>query len=131
MHTSHDIGCDRIAGRCLGNTKVHDLDLSVSGNHNILWLDIAVDNMIVVSCLNTHGNLNGNTDRFLDGKTGFFLNILFECDTLNQFHDDIVDTVFLSDIINTDNIGMHQSCCGLCLHTEFGNKIGVFRKLLF
>ena len=119
MYTSHDIGCDRIAGRCLGNTKIHDLYLAISGDHNILRLDIAVDNMIVVGSFNTHGNLNGNTDRFLDGKPGFFLNILFECNALNQLHNDIVDAIFFSDIINTDNIWMHQSCCSLCLHTEF------------
>ena len=131
MHTTHNIRCNSIAGCCLGNAKIHDFYLAVTGNHNILWFDIPVNNMIVVCGFNAHRYLNGNTDCFFNGKTGFFLDIFFKCNTLNQLHNNIIDTIFFTNIINTDNIGMHQSCRSLSFHTEFGNKICIFRKLLF
>ena len=54
MHRSHYIGSNGIAAYSLGNTKIGNLNLTVLGNHNILRLNISVNNMIVVSALYTH-----------------------------------------------------------------------------
>ena len=59
MDGSHHIGSDGVAGGRLGNAEVGDFHLSVLGDHNILGLDIPVDDMIVVGCLDPHAHLDG------------------------------------------------------------------------
>ena len=130
VYTSHDIRSDGITGSCLGNTEVRHLDFAVLGDNNILRLDIPMDNMIIMCSLNTHAYLDGDTYRFLVRQSGLLLNVLFEGNTLYQFHDDIIDSVLFPDIIDIDNIGVHQSCCRLCLDPEFGYKISIFAEFL-
>ena len=89
-----------------------------------------MDNMIIMCSLNTHAYLDGDTYRFLVRQSGLLLNVLFEGNTLYQFHDDIIDSVLFPDIIDIDNIGVHQSCCRLCLDPEFGYKISIFAEFL-
>ena len=109
MHASHDIGRDRIAGGGLRNTKIRHLYLAFLGNNDILRLDIPVDNVIVMCRLYSHGNLNGNAHRLLDGKSGLLLYIFFEGNSLHKFHDNVVILAFLAHIINIDDIGVHKS----------------------
>ena len=66
MNRSHDICRNRIGIHCLGNAKIRKLYLSVGGYHNILRLDIPVNNSPVMSRLQTERNLNGNAGSFLD-----------------------------------------------------------------
>ena len=77
MHRTHDIGRDRIGSGCLCNTEIRDLDLALFGNHDILWFDVSVNDVIVMCRLNPHGYLNGDTECFLHGKTCFLFNIIF------------------------------------------------------
>ena len=130
MYTSHYIGSNRIAGRCLGNTEIRYFYFAVFGNNDILRFDIPVNNMIIMCCLNAHTHLDGNAYCFLVRQTGLFLNVLFEGNALHQFHYNIVDSVFFPYIIDIYDIGMHQSCCRLGLNTEFGYKISILAEFL-
>ena len=67
MNRSHHIRADGIGRRGSGNTKVHDLDFSLCGDHDILRFDIPMDDLFVVGSFNTSCYLNGNTDGFLKG----------------------------------------------------------------
>ena len=67
MYTSHYIGSDRIAGRCLGNTEIRYFYFAVFGNNDILRFDIPVNNMIIMRSLNSHRYLNCNTNSFFYG----------------------------------------------------------------
>ncbi len=87
--------------------------------------------MVVVRRLNTHCNLYCNADGLLCRQPDLLLNIFFECDTLHQLHHDIMNAIFLSDIIDIHDIWMHESRGSLRLHAEFRHKVPVFRKLLF
>ena len=66
MYRPHHIGGDGIAGGRLGDTEVCHLDFSLFGNNDVLWLDIPVNNMIVMGGFNSHAHLYGNGYRFLD-----------------------------------------------------------------
>ena len=110
MHRTHGIGCDRIGSGRLGNTKVRHLDLSLFGNDNILRLNIPVNDMIVVSCFHTLCNLNGNPNRLIHIKLSLGLDELFEGDSLNKLHNNIVIVFILINIIYIYYIRMRQSC---------------------
>ena len=74
-------GTDGILGVSIGrnrlrNTKVGNLYLTFSGNHNILRFNISVDNVVVMRSFQTLGNLNGNAHSFFNGKTAFLFNKL-------------------------------------------------------
>ena len=75
MHRTHNIGGNGITAYSLGNTEVGNLNLTVLANHNILRLDIPVNDMVVVSRFNTHGYLDGNTNRFLYRESLLFFDI--------------------------------------------------------
>ena len=119
MNGSHHIRGNRITGRCLGNTKIRHLHLSFFGNNDILRLDITVDNMIVVCSLNSHTDLDGNTDCLSYRQSGFLFNIFLKGDPFYKLHHDIVNAVFLSHIVHIHYIRVHQACCRLRLNTEF------------
>ena len=130
VHGSHDIGSDRVAGRRLGNTEIRDLDLSFAGNDDILRLDISVDNVVSVGRFESHGDLQSDRDRLFIAQISLLAYVIFQCDAVHKFHDNIVNALFLTDVIDIYDIGMHQACRSLRLHPEFGYKIRVFRKLL-
>ena len=130
MNRTHHIGGYRIAGGSLGNSKVCDLHLTFLGNYDVLGFDISVNDVIIMSSFNTHAHLNGNADCLLDGQSCLFFDIFLKGNSLYQFHNNIVDSVFFPYVIYIDNIGVHQPCCRLRLNSEFGYKIGIFRKFL-
>ena len=51
--------------------------------------------------------------------------------TLHEFHCDVIRSVHLTPVIDTDNVGMIQRCCRHCFTAETLDKqrvLGVFRK---
>lgn len=78
--------------------------LAFFGNNNILWLNITVYNMVLMCCFHTVSNLNGNADCLFIRKLSSFFNIFFQGNSLNQLHDNVVNSVFFAYIINIDNI---------------------------
>ena len=104
---------------------------SVTFTFPSLEIKIAVDDMIVMRRLDAHGNLDRDTDRLFDGQSGFLLDIFFQGNAFHQFHNDIVDTGLFPDIVDIDDIRMHQARRRLRLDPEFGHKIGVLPEFLF
>ena len=90
-----------------------------------------MDNVSPVRSRQSHGDLDRDCHRLTGGQPSFFLYIPLEGNAVHQLHDDVVGALLLSDIVYIDDVGMHQPCGSLCLDTEFGDKGGVLRKLLF
>ena len=130
MHTAHDIGSNGIAGCCLRNAEVRYLYLAVHADDHVLRLDITVNDMIVVRRLDPLCHLDRNAHSFSYGKPRFLLDIFLQGNAFYQLHDNIMRAVFLSHIIDINDIRMHQSCCRLCFTAEFLQEILVFRKFL-
>ena len=131
MDRSHDIGCDRVACGSLRDSEVGDFHLSVSGNYDILGLDVSVYDMVSVSDFKAHGNLQSDRNGFLVAEPSPLCDIILESDPVYQLHYDIVDPLFLAYVVDIDDIGVHQARCSLRLYAELRNEIGVLRKLLF
>lgn len=77
MNRSHRIRTYRIGRYGLRNSKIRNFYLSVLGNNNILWFDIAMDNSRCMCCADTAAHLNRNTDRLFMRKSSLSLYIFF------------------------------------------------------
>ena len=76
VYTAHCARCKRIAARCLGDTEICDLDISIFRYNNILWLDVTVNNMVLMRCFQTGCDLDGEVDGCLHIETTVLLDIL-------------------------------------------------------
>ena len=128
MYTSHNIGADGVGRSRLCNTKIRKFYLSVCGNDDILWFDIAMYNITVMRRFKTERNLNCDAGRLFYAQFSFAVNIIFEGNSLNKLHNNIVNTTVLPDIIYVYNIGMGQPCRCLRLCTEFADKCFILPK---
>ena len=131
MYRPHHIGTDGIGGCSPCNTEICNLYLSVCGNHNILRLNIPVYYTMAVCCLQSHGYLNSNTGSFLYGKLAFLGNILFQSDSLDQFHDNIIYPIIFPNIKYIYNVRMCKPCCCLSFTSELFNKGCIFTEFRF
>ena len=75
MHGAHHIRMDRIACRCTRDSKIHDLYLSLGGDHDILRFDIAVNDIFIMCCFNSPSDLDRNADRLFKCKASLLLYI--------------------------------------------------------
>src|SRR5699024_9050505 len=131
MDRSHYVGADGI-GRCSsGNSEICHFYLSVCGNDNILRLYIPVDNAVVMGGLQSHGNLDGDTGGLLNGKLAFLGNIFLKGNTLDQFHDNIVNAVVVAHVKYIYDIRVRQTGSRLGFAAEFPYKGRILPEFLF
>ena len=130
MDRSHYIGTDRVAWCGSGNTKVRNFYFSFCRDNNILWLNITVCDLLIMCSLDASCHLDGNTYRLFKGQLSLFLDICLKGDSLHIFHNNIMEPLLTSYIIDIDNVWMLKSRCGLCLRTKLCNKTSIFRKLI-
>ena len=115
-----------IAGSHPGKSQVCQFCLTPAGQHNIIRLDILMDDLLfrprIVQRI-------GNTaDNFCGFTGGDFL--LFFQDTLHrvpvdQFHGKVIDAIFFADSIGLHNIGMADPGRGTGFPDEIFYKLGV------
>ena len=82
-----------LSGGDAGNAEICDLDAAVLQNHNIVGLNVAVDNPTAVRVLERFTNLGGKMQGFAPVEDSLLLHILLEGNALDQLHDDVVDVV--------------------------------------
>ena len=70
---------------------------------------------MAVCCFQTHGNLNRNACCFLDGEFAFFGNIFLKGNSLNQLHNNVINTTVISHVKYIDNVRMSKTGCCLGL----------------
>ena len=128
MHRSHRIGIDRIGGSRPGNTKISYLYLTFLRYNNILGLNIAMHYVMIMSCFNSLSYLDSYAYSLSYTKPALLFYIFFEGYSLYQFHNNIVYSIFITDIIYVYNISVYKSCRRLCFHTELSHKRPVFTK---
>ena len=84
--------------------------------------------MLFMRRRNSLGHLNGNADGFLNLQPPFLLNIAFQGNALDQFHDYVMEFSLIDNVVNTDNVRMGQSGCRLSLHLKLADKIAVIAE---
>ncbi|MNW43810.1 hypothetical protein D3C74_210210 [compost metagenome] len=83
--------------------------------------------MGVIQCIS---DLRCDPYGFIDLQRGAFFDDFVQVLTFNVFHDDVMDFVFLSDIVHADDIRVRQGSGRLRLPAETPDKFLVVHKLL-
>lgn len=100
----------------LGHTEVNDVDnvrdLAVgSANEEVVRLDVAVDQVLLVDCLNARQHLLGNHDNSLDGEAAVaVIKEVLEGRT-EQVNDKNVVEAFLAEVIDIGNASCEERRC--------------------
>ena len=67
-----------------------NLDRTVFQHHHVMGLDVPVDNATAMGMLQRLCDLNGKMQRLFPVQHAFFLHVLLQGNTVDQFHDDII-----------------------------------------
>ena len=109
-------GTDRLLGHRLGfaageprDAKVSHLDRTVRDQHDVLRLDVAVHDALIMGVLQRAQNLRHKIDSFPGVDHTLLLDILLQGDALDIFHNDILQSVAVADVKDTDDIRMRQN----------------------
>ena len=97
------------------DTEVCHLDLPVPKQHNVLRLDVAVDDALGMRMLQSAQDLLGDADGLAQGKHALLVHILPKRDTLDALHHDILDIVAHRNVANRHDVRVaeHGDCAAL------------------
>ena len=120
MHGTDRIDPGRLGRYSSGDTEIRHLHLAVTRDNH----------MLVMCRCQPLRYLDGNSNRFFNAQMTFLENVAFQRDSLDEFHDDIMKTALIHNVINTHNIGMGKPCRRLRLHLEFADEIRILAVLI-
>ena len=112
-----------------GNAKISHLNGSVLQKHDVLRLNIPVDDPLFMGALQCHQDLAGKMHCLLPTDGALLLDILLQGDAINELHDDILNLVAEADIINLHNIGVIEHRNRLGFIAEAAEEIAVVGEL--
>ena len=127
----------RLLGQCLvgvsqaGDAEVGHLYAAVPQYHDILGLDVPVDDAAAVSVAEAPHDLGDEVQRFPPVHLAPALHILLQGNAVDQLHDDVVDALGAGDIVNGDDIGMAELGDRKGFVPEAAAELGVLRQLTF
>lgn len=106
--------------------KVHHLDVAVAQHHDVLRLDVAVDDAFGVGFGDGRSQLFHDIDRFFLEQRSSCPYDLFEGASRHEFHHDIMMSLIIAHVVDFDDVGMSQRRGGLCfpLKAQDAHRIG-------
>ena len=87
-----------------------------------------MNDLIIMCYFQTRRHLNGNARRLLDRQLSLPFNVVLQCNPFHQLHHNIVDPVFVSHIIDIDDIRMRKSGSCLGFFFKLFDKSSVFTE---
>ena len=113
-----------------GDAEVRDLDAAVAQHHDVLRLDVAVDDAARMRVAQPLHNLCDEMQRLAPVQTPAPLHILLECDAVDELHDDVLRRGARHVIDRNDvRVGEHRD--GLGFVVEAAAEIRVAREIAF
>ena len=119
-----------LSRRHLRNAEVCDLDAAILEHHDVVRLDVTVDNAAAVRVLERLCDLRGKMQRLAPVEHLLLLHILLERDAVDQLHNDIVHILGMGHVIDAHDVWMGHHGDGLRLGMEAAAELLVLRKLL-
>ena len=112
-----------------GDTEVGYLHRAVTEHHDILRLNIAVDNATGMGVAQTAHDVGDEVQRLAPVHMIAALHILLEGNAIQQLHDDILDALRRGHVVNRHNIGVAQ--LGNCqrLVAEAAAELGILCQI--
>ena len=131
MHrTHHRFGINhRLVRDHFGNAEIGNFRIHIFIYQNILRLDVTVNNVVAVSMLQCIGKSHSDFQHSIQAQL-MLLHILLQSNTVNIFHNYILIAAFRYNIIDIDNIRMHQTRRGFCFSAELLQQLIVPQELV-
>ena len=118
--------CCRIDCSC--DAKVSHFHLTGFSQKNVMRLNVAMNNTILMGCFKCAADFNSNTYSHIDRYTAVILNILFKGHPFDILHNNIMYSLIIPNIIYPHNIRMCKFPCRLRFMSKTYNEIIVFCK---
>ena len=106
---------DRLIGHGAGrlvrearDAEVGHLDGAVLKQHDVLRLDVAVDDAALVRVLQSAQHLRGEMERVLPFDDALTVDILLKGDAVDILHHDILDHVAEADVVHLYDVGVRE-----------------------
>ena len=90
------------------DTEVGNFDCAVLQQHNILRLDVAVDNSALMSVLERLKNLGCEVDNILPLDNTLAFDILLKSDTVDVLHYDILNHITEAYVVHLYDVGVRK-----------------------
>ncbi len=99
------------------DAKVHHLDVAVGQHHDVLRLNVAVDDLVLVGDRKREPIWRADLGDLLGSRAPWLLDAAFKVGTAQVLHDDVLGVAVLAPVVDTHDIGGGQagSCLGLLL----------------
>src|SRR5678816_202902 len=93
-------------------------------DHDVLWLDVAMDDARTVSGGKRAHHLNCDIDNFPELQR-CNLHASPKCLALDQFSDDKIQGINLFDLVDRDDVGMVEGRRSLCFQIEASQSVPI------
>ena len=105
-------------------------DGAVLQQHDVVRLDVAVDDAVLMRVLESLQYLRGEVDGLFPVEHLLHIYILFEGDAVDVLHDDILDHITEADVVYAHDVGVIEHGDSLALVLEAAYKVLVIQKLV-
>ena len=112
-----------VLGAC--DAKIHYLDVAVGQHHDVLRLNVAVDDLVLVGDRKRGADLRADLGDLLGVEGAVALDAALKVGSAQVLHDDVIGVAVLAPIVDAHDIGGGQAgrCLGLLL--KAGGEGGV------
>src|SRR3984885_9048743 len=114
----------RLRLRKLRQPEVQNLQSSIFGDEQVLWLQVTMDNAFLMRGGQSAGDLHSVIDRLANGKRST-LDLLAQCFSIEQLGNQIRRAFIGAHLENRKNIGMIQRRGGARLLLEAPQPLGI------
>ena len=129
----HRTGLSQVRlGRTVHETRdaeVGDFHHPVRTDENVGRLDVAMGDAGLVRETKSRGNLTCDFARLTGIQPPTTLQHVSQCAALDELHGDEVGALELAPVIDVDNVGVTQACCGLRLPAESLHELWIDSEL--
>ncbi len=112
------------------NAEIRDLDGAVLQQHDVLRLDVAVDDALAVGMLQGAQNLDGEVDGFLPFDDFLLVEVFLQGNAVDILFDDILDSVAEAHVVDLDDVGVGEDCDRLGFVAEAAEELLVSGKFI-
>ena len=112
-----------VLGAC--DAKIHDLDVAVGQHHDVLRLNVAVDDLVLVGDRKRRADLRADLGDLLGVEGAVALDAALKVGAAQVLHDDVIGVAVLAPIVDAHDIGGGETGCCLGLLLKAGGEGGV------
>src|SRR5438477_9985156 len=114
--------------RQLSQAEVEDFDVTIAPHHDILRLDVAVNNSGFVCGGERRSSLNGDIEHRAQRQM-FARDLLPQRLTINEFGRDVVRATYFTNLVNGDDVRMIEGGGGFRFLLEAAHAVEVYSEL--